>query len=112
MEKISDLLPEGRENAIPAKELARLAGLSSVRELQKKIAHERARGAVILSTCESGGGYFRPASRDEIRDFINTLESRARNTRCALHSAKAALGISEKETAPGDCSTQGGRSAN
>lgn len=94
MTKITDLLPEGRENAIPSKMLAELAGASSVRELQKRIARERADGAVILSTCEAGGGYFRPASSQEIQVFIGTLEARARNTHGALRSAKAALELS------------------
>lgn len=112
MEKIVDLLPTGEENAVPAKDLARLAGLANVRELQLAIAFERARGEVILSKCTAGGGYFRPASDCETRKFISTVEARSANTRLALRSAKAALEISQKETALGDCSTQDGRSAN
>lgn len=111
MGKIVDLLPKGRENAIPSKMLAKLVGASSVRELQKRISRERAGGAVILSTCEAGGGYFRPASSEEIKVFIDTLEARARNTHGALRSAKTALELSQEKTAPGDSSTQGGRSA-
>lgn len=111
MQRIADLLPEGRENAVPARELARMAGFSSVRDLQRAIALERDT-TVILSTCGLGGGYFRPASQDEIRAFVRTLEARSRNTNRALRSARAALKKGEKESAPGDCSTQGGRSAN
>ena len=97
MVQIVDLLLAGRENAIPSKDLARQAGLASVRELQKVIARERDSGAVILSTCESGGGYFLPASREEIQAFIRTLEARAKNTRCALRSAKAELKKTKKK---------------
>lgn len=112
MTKIVDLLPAGRENAISSKELAKMAGLSSVRELQRAIAFERAHGAVILSKCTTGGGYFRPASDYETRKFISTVEARSANTRLALRSAKDALANSQKETVLGDCSTQDGRSAN
>lgn len=111
MGQIVDLLLAGRENAIPSKDLAKLAGLSSVRELQRLIARERATGAVILSTCESGGGYFLPACQDEIRAFVRTLDARAKNTNCALRSARAALKMGEKEAAPGDSSTQDGKLA-
>ena len=89
-QKIADLLPEGRENAVPAKELAKIAGFSGVRGLQRAIAREREH-VVILSTCGLGGGYFRPASDEEIMQFIRTLEARSRNTAVALQSAKAAL---------------------
>ena len=111
MGQIVDLLLVGRENAIPSKDLAKLAGLSSVRELQRLIARERAAGEVILSTCESGGGYLRPACQDEIRAFVRTLDARAKNTNCALRSAQAALKMGEKEAAPGDSSTQDGKLA-
>lgn len=111
MVKIVDLLPTGEENAVPAKELARLVGLASVRELQRAISSERAHGEVILAKCTAGGGYFRPASDYETRKFIATVEARSANTRLAVSSAKAALEKSQKETAPGDCSAQDGRSA-
>ena len=91
---ISDLLLEGAENAIPAKELAKMAGLPNVRQLQEEIAQERDAGAVILSTCRNGvgitsrrGGY-RPR---EIEEYIRTLKSRALNTLRAIRSARAAL---------------------
>lgn len=110
MGQIADLLPEGRENAVPAKELARIAGFSGVRGLQRAIAREREH-VVILSTCGLGGGYFRPACQDEIRAFVRTLDARAKNTNCALRSARAALKMGEKEAAPGDSSTQDGKLA-
>ncbi len=92
---ISDLLLEGAENAIPSKELARMAGLRSVRQLQEEIAQERDAGAVILSTCRNGGGYYLPTSGDagryEIEEYVRTLKSRALNTLRAIRSARAAL---------------------
>lgn len=90
--KISDFLPIGKENAISAQALCDLLHYENIRSLQAGIARERAAGAVILSTCQNGGGYFLPKDKREIRRFIQTLENRAYNTLAALQSAWAALG--------------------
>ena len=89
--KITDYLPTGKENAIPSKTLAEILGFYTVRELQKAIERERQAGAVILSTCTEGGGYFFPANETEIREFIRTLSNRAKNTRRSMESALDAL---------------------
>lgn len=85
---IEKFLLEGKRNAISSQRLADLAGCKSIRELQQVIAEERASGAVILSTCENGGGYFRPKNVNEAKEFIKTLESRGKNTLAALKSAR------------------------
>ena len=85
---VCDLLMEGKENAISSKELTVLLRMGSVRELQQEIARERAAGAVILSTCQEGGGYYLPASGQEVKEFIRTLENRGKNTLAALRSAR------------------------
>lgn len=89
--KIADLLPTGKTNAIPSQTLAYLTGCKSVRELQELIAAERAAGAVILSTCYDGGGYYLPETQAEVQEFIRTLESRGKNTLAALRSAREYL---------------------
>ena len=89
--KITDYLPTGKENAMPSKTLAEILGFDTVRELQKAIERERQAGAVILSTCTEGGGYFLPANETEIREFIRTLSNRAKNTRRSMESALDAL---------------------
>ena len=86
---IEKLLPVGKENAIDSQTLAELAGCKSVRELQQMIAVERANGAVIISS--TTGGYYLPANKHEIREFIATLNNRGRNTIAALESAIKAL---------------------
>lgn len=88
---IKELLPKGKENAIGSQRLAEMARCKNVRELQYMIAAERAAGAVILSTCENGGGYFLPENESEVREFVRTLQSRAGNTLVALRSAKEYL---------------------
>lgn len=89
MGRIYDLLPEGRAAAIPSKDLARIAGVPTVRLLQRQIERERAGGAVILS--RSDGGYYRSSDPDELRRFIRTLDARAKNTARAAASARQAL---------------------
>lgn len=86
---IANLLPTGKENAIPIKELVQLCGLSSARELQIYIAAERKAGAVICSS--TTGGYFLPASHEEMAEFCKALENRAKNTFAAIQSVKRAL---------------------
>lgn len=88
---IEKFLLEGKKNAIAAQKLADLAGCKSVRELQEVIAAERAAGAVILSTCKNGGGYFLPQNAEEVKEFVVTLESRGKNTLLALKSAREYL---------------------
>lgn len=93
---VKEALDYGQENAIGSKDLADLLRFDSIRELQKEIARERKAGAVILSTCEYGGGYFLPADSKEVKRFIRTLENRAKNTFAALQSARTFLGEQEE----------------
>lgn len=99
MQTIFDLLPQGEQNAISSKSLAEIVGAPSVRELQSRVAVERENGALILSTCRGGGGYFRPSpgneGRAEIEKYIRTLRMRALNTLRVLRSAKEAVARSE-----------------
>lgn len=95
---IVEALRSGKENAISAQELCTYLKFDNVRELQREIARERKAGAVILSTCQEGGGYFLPGNNQEVKQFISTLENRAKNTFAALHSAKGLLRQQEEKT--------------
>lgn len=88
---IMNLLPVGKENAISTADLVRLTGCKSARELQERIALERNAGAVICSG--SGRGYWRPKDRQEIQEFVKTMNARALNTLRAAKSAKAVLKV-------------------
>lgn len=90
---IEKFLLEGKRNAIKSQKLADLVGCKSIRELQEVIAAERAAGAVILSTCQNGGGYFLPVPGDkrEVIEFTHTLRRRAKNTLAAIESAEKYL---------------------
>lgn len=85
--EITGLIHNGEENALTARDLAAITGLS-VRDITLQIARERQAGAVILS---SGKGYFLPSNEDEILHFVNAMNSRARNIYLAAQSAKAML---------------------
>jgi hypothetical protein len=95
---VMDVLRTGKENAISAQELCTYLGLNNVRELQHIICRERKAGAVILSTCQDGGGYFLPSNDREVRQFIRTLENRAKNTFEALRSARGYLRQQEQSS--------------
>ena len=90
---IYELLPQGEQNAVPTRDLVKITGFRSARDLQLQVAHEREEGKLILSTCK--GGYFLPSDGEqgmaEIAAFVATLHSRAINTLRALRAAKAAL---------------------
>ncbi len=95
---VMEALHAGKENAISAQELCDYLGFNSVRELQYEISRERKAGAVILSTCQEGGGYFLPGNDGEVRQFIRTLENRAKNTFEALRSARGFLRQQEQSS--------------
>ena len=104
---IVELLKKGRQNAIPSKQLAKLTGCKNVRDLQTLVSQERQQGAVILSTSRNGGGYYLPSDAEEVREFIRTLDARARHTFLALRSARKYLKEletdNEKMEGVGDC---------
>lgn len=104
---VKEALQEGKENAISAHDLCTYLGFESVRLLQHQIARERKAGAVILSTCQDGGGYFLPENDREVRQFIRTLENRAKNTFVALRSARGLL--KQQEVTEDEQSSVGGR---
>ena len=92
---IAELLPHGEENAVTTKELLRLTGYRERRDMTKQIERERLAGALILSKCSDGGGYYLPAEgaagTEELRVFKRTLEARAKSTFRVLKAARSAL---------------------
>lgn len=90
---ITRLLLHGAENATSTAELVRLTGLGSARHVQKVIEAERKAGAVILSS--TSGGYYLPddgsKGLNEIRGFVQQMDSRSRNIQLATDSAREAL---------------------
>ena len=88
MEDLKSILPTGKLNAISARDLAVKLGVSD-RVLRDIVTAERVKGVVI---CSSSAGYYLPGNRDEIREFCNCMEKRAKHSFIAIQSARRALG--------------------
>lgn len=88
---VEELLSEGKENARTTEELVRACGFSNKRDLTIQIAKERAAGAIICSTTSENGGYYLPATRSEVEEFVNSMSNRAKNTFKAIHAAREYL---------------------
>lgn len=95
--RIESLLPIGRENAITTEELVRRSGCGSARELQQHIAYEREHGAIICSG--SGRGYWKPKNKQEMQQFVKTMDARAINIFKATKSARQMLRVPEGQQA-------------
>ena len=86
---IVELLPVGKENAISTADLKNASGISNIRALRAAVARERKLGEVILSS--KHGGYYRPATEQEIEEFIKTNSKEAKSILYGLRSAKQHL---------------------
>ena len=82
---------------ISGKDLLKLTGCSSIRDLQCRIAEEREQGAVICSGSQCG--YWKPKNRQEIKEFVHNMDARATNILKAVRSAKDVLKIPEGQQA-------------
>lgn len=92
--QLLELIPAGPENAISARQLTRLTGADG-REIRRRIAAERAAGAVILS---GQGGYFTPSDngqrgRDEVTEWLSRITAKGVSTLRAGDSARAWLSV-------------------
>ena len=92
--RVFDLLPVGAEYAISRRALAALTGLSD-RQLRYKISQERKAGALILSTTEDGGGYFRAADVQELRRWVAMMTAHTNATLAVIRAAQEALAAEE-----------------
>lgn len=103
---IFERLPQGEENAISSQELTKLCGYRSIRDLQAKVAVERAAGAPILSTCRHGGGYFRAddgeKGQQELENCRRTLTARAVHIFGALRPIHMGYELAKQYIADGD----------
>ena len=84
-----EYIPTGRENAVPAKELARRAGYKDARSLQADIHNLRVNGALIFSTTEPPGGYYLSQDKQEAVCFVRSMEGRQKQIGRAIQAAKA-----------------------
>lgn len=93
---VYEVLKVGERNALSPDYLRATLGLTSNRAVQKQIEYERRQGKVILSSTQPPGGYFLPETKQEIRQFIKTLQNRGSKTLDALDGARKLLREFEK----------------
>ena len=100
--KLWDILPSGETMAVPAADLATLAGYRNTRSLRLAVDRLRARGVPVLA---SDNGYFKPsdgpAGIAEIRRFLRRQDARAASNRRTTNLIRARLRAIEKAPLPG-----------
>ena len=101
--QVSAHLLHGAENAIPARELAKLCGFRGTRALRLAVERERRSGALILS---GDDGYFLPSQNvtqavREVRRFVRRTDSRMMANRLSIRSCKRFLRRAERSQIDG-----------
>lgn len=100
--KIFSLLLEGEENALPAADLALLAGYKNQRSMRMAIDREREIGLPLLAT---EAGYFRPSPGHtgvaEVKRFLRRQDARAASNRRTTRLIRARLCEIEHSPLPG-----------
>lgn len=76
----------GKENAMTMEQLKPLTGKSE-REITKAVQDERKRH-LICSKTTNGGGYYRPANKAEITEYIQLQEGRIAQHAVSLRLAR------------------------
>ena len=87
--ELYSLIPYGKKNAITRAELMTKTGMQD-RQIRDIISYIRINSHAICSTSK-GAGYYRPANRQELQEFIDETENRAKSTFAILKTAKAEL---------------------
>lgn len=83
-------LLNGEDNAISARELARITGFSSTRVLRDAVERERRAGVLILS---GDTGYYLPSTDEaqaerEIQSFVHRTDARMLSNRYSVRACK------------------------
>lgn len=72
---IYEILAEGRENAMTAREISVYFGCD-VRAVTSQIERERREGRPICAATGDNPGYFLPANDDDLRTYCDQLQGR------------------------------------
>lgn len=81
---LTECIPQGKENAITAAELAKLFECTE-RDITKKINRLRKDGKII---CSCGSGFFLPDDDYDIKKFVRQMQSRITDIKKATKSAE------------------------
>ncbi|MCC8122114.1 MAG: hypothetical protein LIO58_01015 [Oscillospiraceae bacterium] len=74
--RLADILPTGRENAIPGHRLAELLELKDKRDVLQMAERERRAGAPICASNANPKGYYLASSPEEMAAYIQSLDHR------------------------------------
>ena len=88
MINFAEYLPVGKENAISAERLRARIGVKNDREVRQCVGAARLSGQLI---CSGNAGYYIPATREEVREYVNRIEAQARSMFAILKTARAVL---------------------
>lgn len=83
-EKLVELIPTGRTNAIPMRDLATLLNISQ-RAVRVIVQRARELGSPICSEWENRGGYYFPADEHEARSYLRKQRARIKSANAALN---------------------------
>ncbi len=85
-ERLWNILPYGKKNAMTRSHLTTLMAISD-RKVRQMIHDLRASGKVICSDTQ-GRGYWKPTKRSEVQDFIDQMNSYGKQCFNAAKSAR------------------------
>lgn len=77
----------GEEKAVKQEEIRNLFQLTA-RRFDAQVYKERAAGRIIISKTKDGGGYYLPATVEEIEGFVRVQESRIKKHAIAARPAR------------------------
>lgn len=83
---IREILLEGKENAIPGRDLMALLGLKDLRDLTQLVERERKDGVPICASTSGEKGYYLASDVDELNEYIKSLGRRIHSvSRTMIH---------------------------
>lgn len=89
--KITEFIPDGKDNAISMKDLAVMLGTSK-RGVRSLVLAAREHGEPICSTSEGDkGGYYMPLDREEAVAYLRQQTARIKSANAALNGIRKFL---------------------
>ena len=88
---INQILPTGKEHAIPGHDLMVMLGLRDLRDLTQLVERERKNGFPICASTSGGKVYYVAATPDELEQYSQSLSRRIHNMGRTMTHLEATL---------------------